>query len=95
MKERVSVPEYVSLISRELQQSTEKVFLAVSLCGRDFKKIKALLYRHYEPETIPFIAKTLDIKRELAELAYSCCGCDLKKIMSFTSTYEYGICTTC
>jgi hypothetical protein len=94
-RKRIPTADYINLIAKKLHQPLEKVALAVSYCGRNFQRIKNLLYKYCETEMIPFIAKSLNITKEQACLAYSCCGCDLKKIISFTSDYEYGICMNC
>lgn len=95
MIEKISTEKYEAIVAKRLHQSREKVALAVSIYGRDYKKIKVFLYRQYEPELIPFIAKILNVREELAELAHSCYGYDLKKMISFTARYEYGLCTAC
>ncbi|HCU71024.1 MAG TPA: hypothetical protein DIC35_04745 [Candidatus Moranbacteria bacterium] len=94
-RKRIPTADYIKLIAKKLHQPFEKVALAVSYYGRDFQKIKSLLYRYAETEIITFIARVLRITKEQACLAFSCCGYDLKEIISFTSNYEYGICVNC
>jgi hypothetical protein len=75
--------EYVAMLARKLHESQERVSVAVNLCGRNFKKIKLLLFQHNEDGAIPLIARLLGETKGRVAVAHAACGTDLGKIELF------------
>ncbi|MFA5993382.1 MAG: hypothetical protein WC823_00315 [Parcubacteria group bacterium] len=90
MKSRISHKDYIALLASKLHEPYEKVYLAVSYYGRDFKKIQALLFQYCETDVIPFIAKIFGTTEDSASAAYLTCGSNLKQIAFLLSRHGYA-----
>lgn len=81
--ERITIRKYADVLSERLHESRERIIIAAAHCGRNFKKIKILLFQFDEDGVIPLIARLLGETKDRVAVAYVACGTDLEKIKLF------------